>query len=71
MLLPVTVLSNLGHFGVLASFEHCSQQQPYLPMDISVSFPLLIVAPSDSIICPWTFWCPSLFAPSKEDPCVS
>jgi hypothetical protein len=57
----VTALSVIGHFGVLSSFERCSQQQPYLPMGILVSFPLLIVAPSDSLICPWTFRCPFLF----------
>jgi hypothetical protein len=50
MLLPVTVLSAHGHLGVLSWFERCSQQQPYLPLDISVSFPLLTVAPSDSLI---------------------
>jgi hypothetical protein len=42
--------------------QHCSQQQPYLSMDISVSFLLLNVAPSDSLNCPWTFRCPSLSA---------
>jgi hypothetical protein len=110
--LPTTSLSANGDFGVLSSIELCSWQQPYLPLDILVSFPLLIVAPSDSLIRPWTspcpflfwtllpttalpangyscpsppsnvvpsdslnypwiFWWPSLFAPSKEDPCVS
>jgi hypothetical protein len=57
MLLPVTALSALGHVGVLSSFEGCSQQQPYVPMDILVSIPLVNVAPSFSLICPWTFWC--------------
>jgi hypothetical protein len=41
-------------------FDRCSQQQPYLPMDILVSFPLLNVAFSDILLRPWTFWCPSL-----------
>jgi hypothetical protein len=63
LMLPVTVLSSLGHFHVLSSIERCYQQQPYPTLDISVSFPLLNVAPSDSLICPWTFWCPSLCAP--------
>jgi hypothetical protein len=55
MLLPVTALSALGHIGVLSSIERCPQQQPYLPMDILVSFPLLNVAPNNSPICYWTF----------------
>jgi hypothetical protein len=42
-LLPATALSANGHFGVLSSIEHCSQWQPYPPLDIAVSFPL----------CPW------------------
>jgi hypothetical protein len=45
MLLFVTALSALGHFDVLSSFERCSQQQPFLPLDIYMSFPLLNVAP--------------------------
>jgi hypothetical protein len=39
-----------GHLCVLPSFERCSQHYPYLPMDILVSFPLLNVAPNNSLI---------------------
>jgi hypothetical protein len=38
-LLPTLSQSANGHFGVLSSIERCSQQQPYLPMNILVSFP--------------------------------
>jgi hypothetical protein len=69
MFLPATALSANGHscpsfkccpHRQLPSIERCSQQQPYLPLDISVSFPLLIVAPNNSLIQPWTSRCPFL-----------
>jgi hypothetical protein len=35
----------------------CSQWQSYPPLDISVFFPLLNVAPNNIPICQWTFRC--------------
>jgi hypothetical protein len=49
-----------GHSCILPYFC-CSEQRPYLPTDTPVSFPLLNVAPSDSLIQPWTFRCPFHF----------
>jgi hypothetical protein len=62
LLPPTTALSANGHSCVFPYFDRCSQKQPYLPTDVSVSFPLLnVLAPSDRLIRPWTFWCPFLF----------
>jgi hypothetical protein len=61
MPMDISSQSANGHFGVLSSFECCSQWQSYLPLDISVSFPLLNVAPNNNPICLWTFRCLFLF----------
>jgi hypothetical protein len=64
MLPAVAAHPTHGHSCARPSFEHCSQQQLYLPMDIQVfplnvacsdNSPLLNVAPNNRPICQWTF----------------
>jgi hypothetical protein len=49
MLPVVATPSAHGHFSVLPSFERCSQQQPYPPMDIHLLPPFLKLLPATPV----------------------